>query len=165
MQKAIYRILVYRSKRGQALGRTLQQAFEPLGLPKGARLEPSAQVPDVGLFETLECPFVCQFYVGGPHGRVLHDSPFLKIPGVDLSTWCIDLLHSWHFGPLSTYVTVTLQHLLQSPIWKSSIPGLDKDENSKLSLMALKAELWTHYKNRRNRDPNWKKKGSEANQS
>ena len=80
-QQKIYRLLVYRRT---ARGRTLQAAFPTLGLPRGSRLEPSAALPDVGLFESLETPFTCKFYIGGERGRVLHDSPFLRIPGVTL---------------------------------------------------------------------------------
>ena len=143
-QQEIYKILVYRR---DSRGRTLTKAFRALGLPKGSRLEPSASLPDVGLFEQLETPFTCKFYVGGEGGRVLHDSPFLRIPGVSLESWNIDILHTFHFGPLSTYITVTLRRMLMdTDIWKPSIVGLDKEEQSKLSLLCLRAELQSHYK-------------------
>ena len=160
MQKAVYQLLVYKKKHGR--GRILKKAYPPLGLVKGARLEPSATLVDVSLFETQQTPFDCVFYIAGPNGRVLHQSPLLQIPGVHLSTWCIDLLHTWHYGPMSTYITHTLRLLLSSPIWKPDIPDLDLEESNKLALMALKAELWTHYKRRRQEDPVWRVKGSEA---
>ena len=128
-----------------------------------ARLEPSTLLQDVGSFEHKQCPFTCIFYVAGEHGRVLHMSPLLQIPGVSLNTWAIDLLHSWHYGPMSTYLTFTLRALLNTEIYK---PGnsavLDKEENDKLCLMALKAELWMFYKHRRATDKEWSKKGSEV---
>ena len=128
-----------------------------------ARLEPSTGLPDVGLFENQPCPFDCTFFVGGQHARVLHISPLLRIPGVSLASWCIDILHSWHYGPLSTYLTFVLRALLSTEIYK---PGntaiLDKEENEKLCLMALKAELWVFYKQTRASDPEWSKKGSEV---
>ena len=161
-QQEIYKILVYRR---DSRGRTLTKAFRALGFPKGSRLEPSASLPDVGLFEQLETPFTCKFYVGGEGGRVLHDSPFLRIPGVSLESWNIDILHTFHFGPLSTYITVTLRRMLMdTDIWKPSIVGLDKEEQSKLSLLCLRAELQSHYKLRRQTDPDWANKGSEAGQ-
>ena len=162
VQSAIYNLLVYKKK---GRGRCLKKAFPDLGLVREARLEPSATLPDVAMFESMACPFTCTFYVGGRDGRVLHESPFLKIPGVGLGTWCIDLLHSWHFGPMSTYITHTLRLMLGSSVWKPSIPDLDADERNKLALMALKAELWTHYKMRRANDPTWSKKGSEAREA
>ncbi|CAE7679618.1 unnamed protein product [Symbiodinium sp. CCMP2592] len=162
VQQQISKLLHYR-KKGRGRGRCLLKAFQQLGLPKMARLEPSTLLPDVGSFEQQQCPFSCIFYVAGEHGRVLHVSPLLQIPGVSLSSWCIDLLHTWHYGPMSTYLTFALRALLSTEIYK---PGnsavLDKEENDKLSLMALKAELWMFYKHRRATDKEWSKKGSEV---
>ena len=158
MQHAVYRLLLYRKK---GRGRCLRKPF--MGLPAGARLEPSDSLPDIGLFERMQTPFVCTFYVGGLHGRVLHKSPLLRIPGVGLASWSIDLLHSWHFGPMSTYLAFTIRALLTSPIFRPALAAmLDKEECDKLCLLALKAELWTHYKRRRATDVNWSKKGSEV---
>ena len=161
VQQQISKLLCYRKKRGR--GRCLQKAFDELGLPKMARLEPSTLMPDVGSFEQQQCPFSCIFYVAGEHGRVLHVSPLFQIPGVSLSSWCIDLLHTWHYGPMSTYLTFAIRALLSTEIYK---PGnsavLDKEENDKLCLMALKAELWMFYKHRRATDKEWSKKGSEV---
>ena len=159
VQKLIYQNLLYR-KNGR--GRCLRRAIKALGLPKGARLEPSAALQDVGKFEVTSCPFRCTFYIAGKHGRALHISPFMQIPGMSLETWGIDILHTWHFGPMSSFICYVLKHLLQSPIWKPTIPGLDKEESDKLSLLALKAEMWTYYKLRRQQDARWREKGSEA---
>ncbi|CAE7582788.1 unnamed protein product [Symbiodinium sp. CCMP2592] len=64
---------------------------------------------------------------------------------------------------MSTYIAVTLRKLLtETDIWKPSIVELDKEELSKLSLLCLRAELQTHYKLRRQSDPEWSKKGSEV---
>ena len=160
VQQQISKLLCYRKK---GRGRCLQKAFDQLGLPKMARLEPSTLLQDVGSFEQKQCPFRCIFYVAGEHGRVLHMSPLLQIPGVSLNTWGIDILHTWHYGPMSTYLTFTLRALLNTEIYK---PGnsavLDKEENDKLCLMALKAELWMFYKHRRATDKEWSKKGSEV---
>ena len=56
-----------------------------------------------------------------------------------------------------------IRALLSTEIYK---PGnsavLDKEENDKLCLMALKAELWMFYKHRRATDKEWSKKGSEV---
>ena len=160
MQRQIARILIYRKKQR---GRCLQKPFQQLNLPKGARLEPSQSLPDIGQFEYQQCPFQCTFYVGGVNGRVLHKSPFLEIPGVTLDTWCIDILHSWHYGPMSTFLTFTIRALLDTDIYQPAIANfLDKEESDKLCLLALKADLWCYYKQRRVEDPLWSKKGSEA---
>ena len=157
-QRSIYRLLLYRKK---GRGRCLRKAFRDL--PQGARLEPSAELPDVSLFETKPTPFRCLFYIAGPHARVLHKSPLLEIPGLSLDSWCIDILHTWHYGPMSTYLAYTMRQLLASPIFQPGIAAfLDKEECEKMCLMALKAELWMHCKRRRETDPEWSKKGSEV---
>ena len=92
-----------------------------LGLQKGWRLEPSSQLPDVGAFETCATPFTCVFYVGGAGGRLMHRSPFLQIPGVHLNTWRVDILHTWHYGPLFTYIIVTLQEILKTPVYQPTL--------------------------------------------
>ena len=132
-----------------------------LGLQKGWRLEPSSQLPDVGAFETCATPFNCVFYVGGADGRLMHQSPFLQIPGVDLNTWCVDILHTWHYGPLSTYITVTLQEILKTPVYQPTLEGLDKAEMDKLALLSLRSDMWMFYKKKRE-DPEWRKRGSEV---
>ena len=142
-------------------GRCLKTAYRPLALKRGWRLEPDRQNPDVDDFNERECPLTCTFYIGGKHGRVLHCSPFLQIPGVTLETWCVDILHTWHFGPMSTYITFTVQQLLTTPVWKPGIEGLEKEDEQKLSLYALRAEMWAYYKRKR-ADPEWHRRGSEA---
>ena len=142
-------------------GRVLKNHFPPLGLRRGWRLEPHAAFPDVDDFHTRPCPFVCMFYTGGKDGRVLHVSPLLQIPGVSLDSWCVDILHTWHYGPMSTYITQALQQLLETSIWKPAVQGLEKEDEQKLALFAMRAELWAYYKRKRN-DPEWKKRGSEV---
>ena len=116
VQREVARLMIYR-KSGR--GRCLQKKHDALGLPKNARLEPSSTLPDVGLFEMQDVPFRCIWYVGGQHGRVLHISPLLRIPGVTLDSWCIDLLHSWHYGPMSTFLTFAIRALLQTDLYRS----------------------------------------------
>ena len=144
-------------------GRCLQKEFRPLGLPRRARLEPTSSLPDVGTFEDQQPPFSCLFYIGGIDGRVLHVSPLFQVPGLSLDSWCIDLLHSWHYGPLSMYLTCTLRALLSTDLYKpGNAATLDKEENDKLCLLALRGELWMYYKQKRATDPEWNKRGSEA---
>ena len=140
-----------------------RQKYDLLGLPKFARLEPSSTLQDVGLFETQAVPFTCTWYIAGPNGRVLHISPLLQIPGVTLDSWCIDLLHTWHYGPMSTFLIFAIRALLHTDLYRSgNATWLDQEENEKLALLALRSELWMFYKERRAEDPNWSKRGSEA---
>ena len=151
VQKLIYQNLLYR-KNGR--GRFYGEPSRPWASPK--ELDWSRQQP-CKMLENLR-----SFYIAGKHGRALHISPFMQIPGMSLETRGIDILHTWHFGPMSSFICYVLKHLLQSPIWKPTIPGLDKEESDKLSLFALNAEMWTYYKLRRQQDARWREKGSEA---
>ncbi|CAE7198914.1 unnamed protein product [Symbiodinium sp. CCMP2592] len=108
---------------------------------RGWRLEPSPSLPDVGNFAKQSCPFSCVFYIGGKHGRVLHQSPFLQIPGVSVDTWCVDILHTWHYGPMSTFIAYGLRLLLTTMIYRPAIPDLEKEEADRLALLCLRAEL------------------------
>ena len=157
-------LLVYRRKTGR--GRCLKASFPPLGLKQGWRLEPSSSLPDVGDFAKQRCPFSCVFYTGGKDGRVLHVSPFLQIPGVSVDTWCVDILHTWHYGPMSTYIAYGLRLLLTTFIYRPAIPDLDKEEADRLALLCLRAELWSYYKRLQqfDEDGSWKRKGSEVRQ-
>ena len=73
----------------------------------------------------------------------------------------MDILHTWHYGPLSTFITVVLRELIQTPIFQPNMDGLDKLESDKLALLALKAEMWSFYKHKR-QDEDWRKRGSEV---
>ncbi|CAE7212809.1 unnamed protein product [Symbiodinium sp. CCMP2592] len=155
-------LLVYRRKTGR--GRCLKASFPLLRLRQGWRLEPSPSLPDVGNFAKQSCPFSCVFYIGGKHGRVLHQSPFLQIPGVSVDTWCVDILHTWHYGPMSTFIAYGLRLLLTTMIYRPLIPDLEKEEADRLALLCLRAELWSYYKRLRqfDDDGSWKTKGSEV---
>ncbi|CAE7761127.1 unnamed protein product [Symbiodinium sp. CCMP2456] len=159
--RKLHSLLRY-SKNGR--GRCLKASFPLLGLRKGNRLEPSASLLDVDKFMQLTTPFSCTFYTGGPHGRILHQSPFLKIPGVTLDCWCIDVLHTWHFGPLSSYIAHSLRLLISSSVYRPADQDLDKEEADKLALLHIRAELWSFYKRRREADEDgtWRKKGTEV---
>ena len=64
---------------------------------------------------------------------------------------------------MSTYLAFTIRALLTSPIFRPGIAAsIEREECDKLCLLALKAELWTYYKRRRETDPEWSKKGSEV---
>ena len=143
------------------MGRVLKKEFAALGLKQGDRLEPSSELPDVDTFNVQPCPFKSVFHTAGPNSRVLHISPLLSIPGVSLDTWCVDVLHTWHYGPLSTFIASALRTLLQTPIYQPNMDGLDNIETQKLALLALKAELWMYYKRKRHEE-DWRKRGSEA---
>jgi hypothetical protein len=155
----IYLSLTYRKK---TRGRTIMYDIPRLGVSAGYRLEPSATLPDVGKFEMTPTPFFTHFWCADSDARVQHESPILAIEGVTLRTWCIDLLHSWHLGPLASYIGHCLHFFIASRIWSPDLPFLDAEEMQKLSLLHIKSEIWQYYKNRRATDKEWTTKGSQA---
>ncbi|CAE7376332.1 unnamed protein product, partial [Symbiodinium microadriaticum] len=154
-------LLCNRSKVGR--GRCIRASFPALGLKQGWRLDPSPGLEDVCDFAKKQCPFKCVFFIGGKDARILHVSPFLQIPGVSVETWCVDILHTWHYGPMSTFIAYSLRLLLTTMIYRPAIPDLEKVEADRLALLCLRAELWTYYKRLRESDSDgsWKAKGSE----
>lgn len=155
-QKAVFRLLVYKEKRR---GRVLAKAFPELGLCQWARLVPSPEMLDVELFEFMAIPFQCSWWVGPLEARVTHDCPLMDLKGVGLEMWSLDLMHGWHLGPLQLLVSLILNFCLDSGLWAPQ-NGLDAADSRKISLLAIKAELFQFYKLKR-ADPDWVAKGSE----
>ena len=157
MQKQIFRLLVYRENRR---GRVLAKPFPCLGLPQWARLIPTPTMPDVASFEFLTVPFKASFWVSPLDFRLTHDCPLLELEGVGLEMWSLDLMHGWHLGPLQLLVSLSLNFCIDSGLWAPDT-GLDAVDSRKISLLAIKAELFNFYKIKRN-DPDWVGKGSEV---
>lgn len=156
MQKEIFRNLVYRKSRR---GRVLVKAFPELGLPKFARLLPSPAMSDVGNFEHTTPPFPTEWWVGDPHERLVHDCPLMNLSGVGLETWSLDLMHSWHLGPLQQLVSIAIHFCLDTGLW-SPKTDIEAGDRKQIGLLAIKAELLCFYKSMR-QDPDWLGKGSE----
>ena len=157
MQKRIYASLIYKKK---CRGRCLKQDMVSLGLKRGNRLEPSEEMPDVGMFETMTVPFLALFWIWGKDARILHTNPLLLIPGFTLDKWAIDLLHTWHLGPIQAFVALVLFMLLASGLWTPTSRYLDQKDKDQLSLLNIKSELYGWYKTM-GKDPKWKKSGTE----
>ena len=158
MRTKIYQKLQYKKK---YRGRTLVKDLPEFGLKKFSRLMPTPTLPDVAAFEFTDVPFQCHWWVGHVDGRLLHDCPLLKLAGVGLQTWSLDILHGWHLGPLQLLVSLALNYCLDSNLWAPQTDGLDAKDKRHLSLLAIKAELFQFYKEKR-KDPDWVGKSSEA---
>jgi len=75
--------------------------------------------------------------------------------------YAIDLLHSWHLGPLGDFVAFSLWYLVEH-IYRPESAHLDKTQEYSIALMRLKSTLWPFYKEKYKLDEDWKKKGSEV---
>ena len=133
-----------------------------LGLPEGARLEPSCALPDVYRLEQSELPIDITFWVGPPDGRAIHSSPLFGIPGVTIRSWCVDLLHAWVMGPLAKMIGLALHLFLMSGIFTPSSHHLTAHDKRRLALIHLRTKLKEHYARVHRDDPNWNQKHSEV---
>ena len=143
-------------------GRSLSCELEYLGLPNGARLEPTRALPDVYRLEECELPIDLVFWVGSPDGRVLHNSPLFSIPGITVRSWCVDLLHAWVLGPLAKMIGLSLHLFLLTGLFTPSSNYLTAENKKRLALLHLKTKLKEHYARVQGDDPTWNRKHSEV---
>ena len=141
--------LEYKYKRR---GRALVRDLPALGLRRGARLEPTAALPDVGMFEHTPLPFEATFWVGPEGARLTHSCVLFKIPGVSLDTWAIDIMHTWHLGPIQQLVSLALHFCINSGIFAPRTQNLDASDMQEMSLLTIKSELFLFYKEIRESD-------------
>ena len=98
--------------------------------------------------------FTTSWWVGADDARLVHDCPLLQLSGVGLEMWSLDIMHSWHLGPLQLLVSLAFNFCLDSGLWAPTSTGLDAAEKRKLSLFAIKAELFQFYRDQK-KDPSW----------
>lgn len=120
---------------------------------------PSVELPDVGLLEHRPLPLKTSWWVAPLDARVVHDCPLLMLSGVGLESWSLDIMHTWHLGPIQLLVSMSFNYCLDSGLWCPAT-HIDSEEKRKLGLLALKAELYQWYREMR-KDPDWLGKGSE----
>lgn len=161
MQQEITRTLTYRKKnRGRCL--SAQVASCDL-LAAGDRLEPSLEIPDVAMFETLTPPFFADFWRAHKNSKLLHENPVLvRVPGVSVESYRDDVLHAWVLGPLQSQVARCFNLFLRSHVLCPASVLLDADEKRRIGLLRLKAKLFVFYRKKRQADKEWHKKTSEA---
>ena len=86
----------------------------------------------------------------------------MDIPGVGPKNFAIDLLHTWHLGPIARYIGFVLWFIIDTNVYGSNIPWLGIDECKQLGILQMRNEMWTYYKNLRRDDPSWARNGSEV---
>lgn len=145
-------------------GRILVSAVRVGGveLPAAARLEPSESLMDVFELESATVPLSVSFWTGGADGRIMHASPLFKIPGIDITSWNIDLLHAWVLGPLGKYIGLALISFLDSGIFEPRVSHLLFEHRRELAIVHIKSLLGEHYQDMRREDPYWQTKHSQA---
>ena len=113
-------------------------------------------------FETMSLGFTAVFWRTSVENRLLNSCPLFDIEGCDTNTLAIDLLHTWHLGPLAKYIAFVMWSVLQCKAFSPDLANMAAGDCLHLSLLRLRAEMWKHYSRRRHTDPTWRKKGSEV---
>lgn len=158
LRTQVFRKLAYKKK---LRGRALLSDLPNLGLRKNSRLMPTPWMPDVAQFEFTQVPFTSHWWVGPADARLVHDCPLLDLTGVGLETFSLDIMHSWHLGPVQLLVSLTLNFCIDSGLWAPSTIGQDAQDRRRVSLQGIKAELYQFYRDQR-QDADWRGKGSEV---
>ena len=156
----IFRNLCYKQK---GLGRCLTRGLPEHGLQAGDRLEASPELPNAAAFELTVPPFIARFWRNDESSRLTHETPLLRIPGVHMHLYGVDLLHCWDLGIISTYIAHSFWFLLKSKVLAPAVPWANEQHSLNNSLMQLKSEMWLYYKLARQNDPTfWKRKGAQV---
>ena len=153
-QTQIKDLLYYDKKANGALGRALIRDIPQLGLLKDDRLEPSANLPDVGKFGSLEdLPVEITFWRVSNQLLVYHRNPLMSAElGVTYSlSPAIDCLHTLYLGPFKVYCMLVLWSLLNARVWGSV--QLTVAEGLQLAVHMLRGDLWAWYKERHEKFP------------
>ena len=149
-------LLAYDKRRQGSRGRALIQDVPSLHLWKGDRLEPCANLPDVGAFEELATfPVEIVWWRPAAETSARHRNPLLSASiGVSLRTIVVDLLHTMHLGVLHRYVRSALWHMIDAGVWR--VPqeaASDAEARLTLTTLQMRAELLAWYRERDRRFP------------
>jgi hypothetical protein len=145
--------LVYdKRKRGGSFGRSITIEFPELGLEKGDRLEPSARLLDVSLFDRIDqFPCTVLFWRVSHESRTRHRNPlFDEAVGVTIDTLMVDKLHTLHLGPAQAWCLHTLWRLILADAFATNASG---DALYQLSVQHIRHRLWAWYKEARRLRP------------
>ena len=136
--------------RGRARrGRVLRSAFPSLGLEVGDRLEPSPEVPDYLVLESLrELPsggLRLTFWRGALQTRCRHRNPlFCEEVGVYPSTMTFDALHCLFLGVFQHLCAYAMRALIRENVFDAPV-GFDSLARIKQALARFVARLKQWY--------------------
>ena len=74
--------------------------------------------------------------------------------------WHIDILHSWHLGPLQRLIATVIWFILSSNVYGIYAGLYHADDVLHLKLLRLRSELWLYYRVK-SREPGWSKRASQ----
>ena len=115
-----------------------------------------------GRFDSMVPPFHATFWRMQPEARLRHHSPLMDIEGVGMGSFAIDILHTWHLGPLLKYIPKVFWTLIRADVWGDAPPWLYTEDKLHLNLVHLRTELWVYYKQKAKDDPEWSTRASQV---
>ncbi len=127
-------------------GRALMKDVPHFGLLVGDRLEPSPQLPDIGLFDKISLfPTIVLFWRTTLESISKHRNPLFNAEtGVNpFRTLAIDPLHDIHLGVLARFVVHCLWVFLLADIFDICLPS--EEERLIMGVQAMRASLFDHY--------------------
>ena len=147
---ALRSLLMYdRRKKGACGGRGLTANYPPLLLLAGDRLEPCAELSDVGRFEDLQVPCTVLFWRKSNETRLRHRCPLLDSSiGMSVERIQIDMLHCVYLGTASEWLTRCIWFLLLNDVYNIGDHRTD-DETVAVGLDRFRAELFRWYADKR----------------
>eukprot|EP00969_Alexandrium_andersonii_P153631 6793549-Alexandrium_andersonii.AAC.1 len=147
LQEEIRKKLRWDRRKNGAQGRALCAAIPAAGLLAGDRLEQTAGVlEDVGEFERLTPPVEVVFWRRSRATVCTHRCPLWDPElGLGPSALAVDLLHSFHLGPVHNWAKHAIWELLSAGVWDLA-EHPSAEERFLASLDHLRAELFAFYR-------------------
>jgi hypothetical protein len=141
-------VLRYDKRPAYGLGRTLGADLLEFGLAVHDRIEPSSDLPDVGLFESTAPPFIAVFWRRGEESLCRHRNPlFSESYGVSAeSSLTVDTLHAFYLGVMNTWCRVAVWILLLSGVYGVRATS---DDSLTVCCLSLRSALFVWYGIRR----------------
>ena len=145
-----------RTTQNSANGRCLLQDYPPLHLCAYDRLEPSANLVDVGKWEDLvEFPVRLIFWRCSRESVARHRNPLWDPTiGLTVESFYFDILHTLYLGVLNAMAKELIWELMDKDVWQTHATTLD--ERVALSVGHLRRSLFNFYSDFHRRHPDRK---------
>ena len=145
-----------RNSKGSSRGRALQANYPMLGLLKGDRLEPCAQVPDIGAGFDAENPGRALFWRVSQESICVHRNPIFNsfVGIVPEDALVVDWLHCLSLGVFKHFLAHLIHRFIHANVWGVD-PGASIAVRIHVSCQRLRSELFAWYsaEERENREP------------
>lgn len=99
-------------------GRCLKEAVPALGLKRGDRVEPSAQLPDISGFEELQCPVTVLWWRSSEETATRHRNPMFEAgTGISVLTLAVDSLHCLALGVWQVVLSAIIEAIVAHDLY------------------------------------------------